>query len=59
MPSLKPVDIAIIAVWERSPVILNVHSLDVIVTCGIVPGTASEIQLALKGNKKESYFGKR
>lgn len=48
----KAVDIAIITDMGNARNNINVLSSDVVIACGMGAGTASEIALALKGNKK-------
>ncbi len=48
----EAVDIAIITGMGDARNNINVLSSDVVIACGIGTGTASEIALALKGNKK-------
>lgn len=48
----EAVDIAIISDMGNARNNINVLSSDVIIACGMGAGTASEIALALKGNKK-------
>ncbi len=48
----KAVDIAIVTDLGNSRNNINVLSSDIIITCGIGTGTASEIALALKNNRK-------
>jgi len=48
----QAVDIAIITDMGNARNNINVLSSDVVIACGMGAGTASEIALALKGNKK-------
>jgi uncharacterized protein (TIGR00725 family) len=48
----EAVDIAILTGMGNARNNINVLSSDVVIACGIGAGTASEIALALKGNKK-------
>ncbi len=48
----EAVDIAIISDMGNARNNINVLSSDVVIACGMGAGTASEIALALKGNKK-------
>lgn len=48
----EAVDIAIVTDMGSARNNINVLSSDVIIACGIGAGTASEIALAIKGNKK-------
>jgi hypothetical protein len=46
------VDIAIVTDMGNARNNINVLSSDVVIACGMGAGTASEVSLALKGNKK-------